>query len=91
MVPPASKAQTVTALVDTVTKANGSMLVGMFGIKWFLMALAEAGHVEEAFNSIATTTYPSYGCVGGNELCATPRPLPCLFGQVGWLASWAVG
>lgn len=61
MVPATSRDEVLNQLLGTVKAANGSMLVGMFGIKWFLMALAEAGHVDEAYESIATTTYPSYG------------------------------
>ena len=34
MVPAASKKQAVAKLVESVSAANGNMLVGMFGIKW---------------------------------------------------------
>lgn len=41
--------------------ANGSMLVGMFGIKWFLMALSDNDHIDLAFASVMKKTFPSYG------------------------------
>lgn len=43
------------------------MLVGMFGIKWFLMSLADAGETDLAYKSIATETYPSYGYMLNNN------------------------
>ena len=61
MVPPRHKALAEAKLVESVAAAKGHMLVGMFGIKWFLLALADAGHTDLAYHAIATETYPSYG------------------------------
>ena len=78
MVAPESKPAVVSSLLDTVKAAKGNMLVGMFGIKWFLMALADAGHVDEAFASVATSSYLSYGFMldGNATTLSTDGVLP---------------
>ena len=79
MVPPEQKQPAVNQLIETVKAANGSMLVGMFGIKWFLMALAENNAADLAYNSIATTTYPSYGYVSRVACAALVLRMACCF------------
>ena len=67
MVPADGVQHAKAKLIESVTAANGNMLVGMFGIKWFLMALADLGETDLAYKSIATETYPSYGYMLSNN------------------------
>ena len=66
IVPPASHALALARLVDSVTAADGHMMTGMFGVKWFLMALAETGNVDLAYAALTKTSFPSYGFMLAN-------------------------
>lgn len=47
--------------------AGPHMTAGLFGIKWFLMALADGGLNDLAYDVITSTTYPGYRWMMHNE------------------------
>eukprot|EP01065_Artemidia_motanka_P025898 TRINITY_DN30832_c0_g1_i1.p1 TRINITY_DN30832_c0_g1~~TRINITY_DN30832_c0_g1_i1.p1 ORF type:complete len:944 (+),score=232.22 TRINITY_DN30832_c0_g1_i1:49-2832(+) len=43
------------------------MLAGLFGVKWFLMSLADGGEQDLAYEVLTTTSYPSFLWMMNNE------------------------
>jgi alpha-L-rhamnosidase len=70
-VPASSRALAVERLVESVAAANGLMMTGMFGVKYFLMSLSEAGHTDLAFAAITAEAMPSYGYMLANGSTTT--------------------
>jgi len=42
-------------------EASSFIATGMFGVKWFLLSLAEGGHNELAYSIVTQPKYPGYG------------------------------
>ncbi|KAJ9442470.1 hypothetical protein DIPPA_34104b, partial [Diplonema papillatum] len=50
-----------TGFVTVPTAGTGPhLLTGMFGVKWVLQALSEAGHSDLAYEVVTQETYPSF-------------------------------
>ena len=51
-----------------LTLACGYFASGLFGIKWFLMALADGNQNDIAYEVLTTPTYPSFKWMMNNEV-----------------------
>ena len=61
IVPPAQRAAAIALLADNLARRDGHLSVGSFGVKYLLLALADAGRADLAYGILAQTTFPSFG------------------------------
>ena len=64
--------QRPSALYPKSNKTTGGagphMTAGLFGIKWFLMALADGGMNDLAYDVLTTPTYPGFKWMMNNDV-----------------------
>lgn len=52
------------------------MAAGLFGIKWFLMALADGGMNDIAYEVLTTPTYPGFRWMMNNDIVSAAVATP---------------